>query len=290
MRAPSAGDISMTVTAYYFGAYQINNFANGLGLSLLSKSVDMPVIKPMTFTVARREGLKKSGEVIDARSIELQIKIVGSSRADLMSRIDALQQNLALRGQALMIHEDGRVYRNVDCIEATVKLEAAKDLISALATCKFMAYDPFAYAATSSSYDSGIVALTLSGSIYNFPAINISGGGNVYSYPFIHMINKSAVAWTSISINQSQDGQTLTTTNTGYAPLPSAVNDYLDIQCDPAVTNGYSIQMNSSGKFSDPVGVFPVIESGNTTFTIGITAGSSLSAEVQISWNARYLS
>lgn len=357
------------MATYTFGNYQINNFANGLGNVLLAKNLDMPSVKPQSFVVARRDGPKKSGEVVGQRDIQLDIQVVGASRSDLISRIDALQQNLSLRGQTLCIHEDGRFYKNVDCVDAVAKLEGGTNVVTAKVSAKFICYDPYAYAATSSSYDTGTVTLTYtSGFNYVFPAINLTGGGNIYTYPAFHITNKTstgsgtlsagltngsnytsvsvnsigysgfaydnldifhggntqavtasanwsvgatsipvfsftananyssgdtitkATNWNNIIISQTQDGQTLTIGNSTAAPLPINNGDYVDILCDPSQTGGWSAQTNSSGAYSDPNGVFPVIEPGATTFNISILCASVVLADCLISWPARYLS
>jgi hypothetical protein len=283
------------MATYTFGGYALNSFSavssTLAGLFFESKNFDLPVVKPIAFNIARRDGQKKSGEVVEPRTIPVDIVVVGTSRSDLISRLDALQQALSLRGQQLMIHEDSsaRYYKNVDCISAEAPLGKGS-IIACTVKIKFLAYDPYAYAGTSSSYDTGTVALTLSGGLYNFPAINITGGGTVYAYPLIHIINKSGSAgqWNSIQISQTQDSQTLTANSTASVPLPLNNGDYVDVQCDPSV--GMSIITNNNGKLSDPVGLFPVVECGTTTFNIGISCGSAVSAEAIISWTQRYMS
>lgn len=353
---------------YTFGSYVLNSASGGLGNWLLAKNLDMPVIKPQTHVVARRDGTKKSGEIVDPRTINVSLKIIGSSRTDLISRLDALQQALALRGQQLCIHEDGRYFQNVDAVSATAKFAAGTGIVQATVDIAFIAYDPYAYASTSSSYDTGTVALTLSSSVWNFSTLNITGGGTIYAYPLIRLYNRTstgqttltaarnsgtayttiAVAatsfsgsvgdiisithstttqnltvatafsvgattitvnsftasanyvsgdvakkvtdWTSISISQSNDSQTLSTVSTSSVPLPSANGDYIDFQCDPGPANGWTIITNNSGKYSDPVGVFPIIEPSSTSFSIAIASSSAVSAQAVFSWLARYLS
>jgi hypothetical protein len=350
---------------YFFGSFQINQNSGGLGYFFESKNLDIPKIRPVEFPIARRDGTKKSGEFVDPRQVDILLKIVGSSRTDLISRIDALQQALSLRSQSLCIHEDGRIFNSVDCISADAKLKAGK-IVACDVPISFKTYDPYAYASTSSSYDTGTVALTSANSLWNFPAINVVGGGTIYSYPLLHLINKTSTGsttlsagltsgnnytsisvnatgfsasigdkitithggttqtlnvttafsvgatsiavtsftaganyvsgdactkvtqWNSIQISQVQDSETLSANSTASVPLPSANGDYVDVTCDPA--SGMSIIANASGKQSDPVGIFPVMEPGTTTFNIGISCSSAVSAEAVISWNARYLS
>ncbi len=350
---------------YFFGSYSLNSNSGGLGLFFQEKPLDTPKIKPVEFPIARRDGTKKSGEFVEPRQIDILLKVIGSSRTDLISRLDSLQQALALRSQNLCIHEDGRIFNSVDCISADAKLTRGK-IVACDVPISFRAYDPYAYASTSSSYDTGTVALTSANSLWNFPAINVTGGGTIYSYPLLHIINRTSsgsttlsagltsgnnytsisvnattfsasigdkitithsgttqtlnvttavsvgatsiavtsftaganyvsgdacakvTQWNSIQISQAQDSQTLNANSTASVPLPNLNGDYVDITCDPA--SGMSIITNASGKLSDPVGIFAVMEPGTTTFNIGISCSSAVSAECVISWQARYLS
>lgn len=355
-------------SSYTYGSFVLNANSNGLGYFLIGKNVDLPEVAPVTFAVARLAGVKKSGEQIKERTITVTLQVVGTSRIDLMSRLDALNQALSLRSQALCIHEDSRYFRSVDAISAPVAFQAGNGIVSTTVQIVFTAYDPFAYAASGSSSDTGTQTLTLTGGLWNFPAINITGGGNTYSYPFIRLINHSSTGsttlsagltngttytsisvnattwsaaigdtltithssttqtltissavsvgattisvnsftastnyvstdvvakvtqWTNISITQTNDNQTLSVVNSTSAPLPSVNGDYVDIQCDPAGVNGWSIQTNNTGKFADPLGLFPVIEAGVTTFSVAIASGSQVSAQASFAWYARWLS
>lgn len=358
----------MVNSNYYFGTFLLNSMVNNFGITVLSKNVDMPTVKPIVFPMARRDGAKKSGQQIDPRDVHLMLEVVGTSRADLESRLDSLKQALFLQGQQLIILEiDARYLQNVDCISAPINFQAGQSPVKAHVPCVFRCYDPFFYASSLSTYDTGTVTLTLSSSLWNFAAITITGGGTYYSYPTFHLINKTstgsttlsanrnsgtayttiavnatsfsgstgdqitithggttqtltasanwsvgatsisvnsftasanyvsgdAVAkvtqWNSLSITQTQDSQTLSVNTSSSVPLPSTNGDYIDIQCDPAASQGWSAQTNGSGLFSDPQGVFPVVEPGSTTFNISIASASAVSADCLVSWRARYL-
>ncbi len=356
------------MTAYYFGSTQINASSGGYGYFIQSKPLNSPSFSPVLFPIARLGAMKKSGETTNPHEIALDIKVIGSSRSDLLSRLDTLQQALSLRSQTLLIHDGGaRQYQSVDCVSAEAVLGKGK-ISSTIVQCKFLATDPYAYATSSSSHDTGTVALTLASSLWNFATIDIVGGGNVYSYPLFHIINKTSTGsttlttarnsgstyttlpvnatsfsasvgdtlrlsngsttqdvtvhtafsssattltvdsfvanatygigatvakvtqWTSISIAQTEDAQTISANSTTDVPLPNLNNEYVDVQCDPAIANGMSIQSNASGENSDFAGVPPIIEPGTTTFNIAIACASAVSAQCIISWNARYLS
>ena len=279
------------MSIYTFGAFQINSNVGGLGYFLESKNLDIPKVKPAEYAIARRDGSKKSSEMVEPRQINVGLKVVGVSYTDLISRLDSLQQALALRSQQLCIHPDSRYFSSVDCIDATVKLVQG-NVVQCKADCVFKAYDPYAYSNTTSTYDTGVIALTSSGGFYNFPAINITGGGNYWGYPSFHIINKTSSGnsqWTSLSISQTQDSQTLKVNSTSSAQLPLNLNDYVDVNCNPAATNGWSVITNGNA-YSDPQGLFPVMEPGTTTFNISIASASAVSAECIISWIPRYAS
>jgi hypothetical protein len=308
---------------------------------------------------------KKSGETTNPHEIPLNIKVIGSSRSDLIARLRALQQALSARSQTLLIDDTNTCqYRSVDCTSA----EGPLGIVSCLVQCKFLTTDPYPYAITSSSHDTGTVALTLASSLWNFSTISVTGGGNQYTFPLFHIINKTSTGsttlttarnsgstyttlpvnatsfsaavgdilqlssggntqnvtvatafsagattltvssfvanatygigatvakitqWTSISVSQTEDSQTISANSTTDVPLPNLNNEYVDIQCDPAIANGMSIQSNASGENSDFAGVPPIIEPGTTTFNIAIACASAVSAQCIISWNARYLS
>ena len=275
--------------AYYFGGYQIDSFSGGVGNIFRSKDVSSPIVTPVVSSVSRRYGVVKNGELVGARDIDVELKIVGTSRSDLISRLDALKKALRLRGQSLVIYEDGRLFQNVDCLSAEAKLAGGANILACQVAAKFKAYDPMAYAAASSSYDTGTVVLTLSSGVYNFSAIAIAGGGTVESYPLIRITNKTSGThqWTAISVTQTTDSQTITAYSTASVPLPANLNDYVDIQCDPAT--GFSIQTNGSGLLHDPVGVFPTLNPDSTTFNISVTSPSAVSADALFSWTSRYL-
>lgn len=352
---------------YTFGTFVLNQNSSGLGLFLMGKNVDLPQVAPVMFPIARRDGMKKSGEQVKERTVTVDLRIIGSSRLDVMSRLDALMQALSLRSQQLVIHEDGRYWQSVDAVAAPVKFSQGK-VVSVDVTITFTAYDPYAYSATPSTYDTGIVNPTLSGGAWNLSPINLTGGGTIYSYPLIRLYNYASsgsttltaplasgttytsisvaatpfsaqsgdqiiiahgattqtlvcsggfsanattifvngfvastsyvsgdtaqknTSWTGITITQTNDNQTISASSTQAVPLPSKNGDYVDIQCDPTAQNGWTIQTNNSGIFSEPIGLFPVMEPGATTFNIGISCASTVITEVTFSWVPRYLS
>lgn len=356
------------MTNYIFGSLIINANSAGLGYFVTAKETSLPVVKPTTSAIPRLAGMKKSGEMIDARTINVTIKVVGSSRADLVSRLDTLQQGLAVRSAQLCIHDDSRYFQSVDALSAPTKFQAGNGIVQCDVQCVFTAYDPFAYSASPSTSSVALTVLTLINGLWNFPAIPITGGGTIYSYPFIRITNDTGTGsttlsagltsgsnytsisvnatvfgasagdtlilthggtsqtvtiatqfgsgtttisvnsfmastnyvsgdtvqkntqWTSITVTQTTDNLAISAVSTTAVLLPVNNGDYVDVQCDPSAVNGWSIQTNNTGKFSDPIGLFPVMEPTLTTFNIAIASGSQVAADVSFNWTPRYLS
>ncbi len=213
---------------YSYGAFALNQNASGLGYYLIAKQLPIPEVKPVTFPVARLAGLKKSGEQVTERTITVKIVVVGTSRVDLIARVDALQAALSLRSQTLIIHEDGRYYQSVDAISAPTDFQAGNGIVQCHIAVVLTAYDPYAYAASSTTYDSGSTVLTLSSGSWVFPAINITGGGTVYSYPFIRLINLTSTGSTTLTANRNS-GTAYTTIAVAATSFSGSVGDTITI-------------------------------------------------------------
>lgn len=271
------------MAAYYYGSFNIND---GINYFVTGKdNLSFPEVKQVYFKIGRLEGVKKTGESVDQKTITLNMMILGVSRYDLENRIDVLYQNLNKRGQYLQLHTNDNRQYIADCIKADFPLKQG-DILVATGTVTFVLTSPYAISSTASTYDSGAVTLTLvSGSTYTFPAFSITGGGNVFSRPSIHFANNTAVAWTQVQIQQQTDSQTLTITSN----LPSASGDYLDIYCDPSGNNGFSAIKNGVTQCALN-GIFPIIEPTLTNFVVTINAPSAPHSDVTFSWNPRFLS
>src|SRR2546430_516934 len=124
-----------------FGSYSLDTVSGGLGIMFQGKDVSAPVVTPVTSNVARRYGTVKSGEVVGARDIDVALKIVASSRLDLIARLDALKKALWLRGQQLVVYEDLRYFANVDCLSAEAKVGGGATVLTAPVVLKFRAYE-----------------------------------------------------------------------------------------------------------------------------------------------------
>ncbi len=168
--------------SYWYGAFNLNNQPQTV---LLDKPLDFPTIKEALFKIAKTEGMKKTGEDVSAKQIQVRVQLIASSRSALEALIDTLLQSLALRQQQLVLHADGR-YWIADCIDAKIPL-GPQNTVSTVVTLTFLAQNPYAYAALSTSDDTGSGAMTfLSGTTYQLNRI-ITGGGNIYAYPHLQL-------------------------------------------------------------------------------------------------------
>lgn len=246
-----------------FGSYQLDAFSNGVGNIIAGKDVSAPTINPITSNIPRRYGAVKNGEVVGPRDIDVSLKIVGSSRTDLNARLDALKKALRLRGQQLVIYEDLRYFANTDCLSAEAKLSGAANISACVVSLKFRSYDPMAYAATSSSYDTGTQALTSSGGVWNFSTIAIAGGGTVEAYPLIRLINQSSTGSTTTTSARNS--------GTSYTTLPVSATSF-------SASVGDQLQLSSGGN-SQIVTVATGFSAGATTITVSsFTANATYSS------------
>lgn len=129
--------------------------------------------------------------------------ILGTSRVDLENKIDALQQALFVRNTALAMHSNDSRYFVCDCTAFVCPLGQG-NVIMAKAKVEFTAFIPFAYATTTSLFDSGITQYTtVSGVILGFTSYTqsytFSGGGNVFSRPNIRIIYQSPPCATTLT-------------------------------------------------------------------------------------------
>lgn len=213
------------MSTYTYGSFQLNANASGYGFFFLGKKMGLPGVKVSEFPVFRGDRSKISGVLVDARQVDVQLKIVGSSRPDLMSRLDTLQQALSQRGQPLIVHEDGRQFLNAYPINAPVNFLS---VIHAECTITFRCPDPYAYSTALSTYSSGTLTLTLSSGTYNFPTISLTNSGTVYAYPLIRLTNQTSTGQTTLTANRNS-GTAYTTLTVAATPFSAVTGDKISI-------------------------------------------------------------
>lgn len=244
----------------------------------------MTQVSPHYYKMGRLEGTKKTGESVAERKFTCDVMIVGVSRVDLENKIDTMLAALYLRGQQLSTHaNDGRYYI-ADCINTKIEL-AQGNVVHTTAQLEFISYTPYAVAGSTSSFDTGTVSLTLqSGSTYIYNT-SFAGGGNVFNRPQIRVYLRNSTTWSSISITQQNDGQTISISS----GLPTSNGNYIDIYCDPTGVNGFTVvKLNTTLLAFN--GVFPVMEPVSTNWQISINASAVPQIEVLWQWTARWLS
>jgi hypothetical protein len=126
-----------------------------------------------------------------------------------------------------------------------------------------------------------------------------------YSLSTITTFVSISTAWSVVAISQltdnyqsqsaSQNDQTYTlgpAGNGGAILLPQLQNDTLDLYCDPATGTGWTVAGTSSGfAFSyQPVGAFPPLQAGATSWQISITSDYQPTADFSVIWTPRYMS
>jgi len=173
-------------TRYSYGTFC---FHDGVNYLLTKKSISAVPVKETLFKIARFEGMKKTGEVTNARTITLEIRVLGSSRADLESKLDALYQAFSQRQQNLTLHSvDGRYYL-ADCVGMDATL-APGSILSAIVSATFLCQQPYAYAAQQLFFTSGGVSGgNIGGQNWQLANQTIMGGGNVFNRPTIILAN-----------------------------------------------------------------------------------------------------
>lgn len=277
----------MTV-AYSFGSFNLND---GLNYFLLSKdSHSLVSVAETLFKVGRLEGMKKTGAVTNERIINAQVRVLGTSRADLENKLDTMMQALALQQQHLTLHSNDSRYFIADCVDAKAPLGPG-NVVTTVATLKFVCQQPYALAASASNFNTSNVTLTLvSGSTYQFSGgISIAGGGNIFSRPTITINAQNALTWTQIQIQQLTDGQYLTLSSN----LPTTGTDFITIVCDPYAQNGYKAYKNNNAATLCAVqGLFPVLEPTTTSWQILVTVSGITApiANANFNWVPRWLS
>lgn len=184
------------MTAITYGSFNIND---GINYFVVGKPIEMVKIAPTMFKIGRLAGMKKTGETVNERQISLTVRILGSSRTDLENKIDTMAQALNLRSQNLTMHTNDSRYWIADCIGFNAQLQAGRT-ISTTATVNFIAYQPYAFALSGSSNDTGNQLMTYSGSGTQYTySYSITGGGNVYAYPTFVVTQRTVAMSTTLS-------------------------------------------------------------------------------------------
>ena len=245
-----------TLTNISYASFNLND---GINYFVTKKNYDFPSLQPATFKIGRLEGMKKTGENINERKIQLEMRILGVSRVDLENKIDALQQALFTRNAALVMHSNDSRYFVCDCTNFTCSL-AQGNVISTTAKVEFTAFVPFAYANATSLYDTGVVPFTtISGVVLGYTtytsSYSFAGGGNVYSRPNIRII---------------YDVPSCTATMTGATLTLGQI--YSSISCTATTADLYAgddLILTLTGHTPQQIVVTTFTPAGSTTIPVG---------------------
>lgn len=275
----------MTVYAYNYGSFNLNNQSPTGGYFLTSKNLDFAQVKPTLQKIARADGMKETGSNIDERTIQCKVLVIGASRVDLENKIDALYQALALRQQPLTLHATDNRYFVADCTDAKTTYSGNVP-IAAEVNIVFLCTNPYAVSASLSTYDTGTV--TLSGSGPYTTSFSTNSTGTAVALPTIRVYLENSASLSQLTVSETTDARSIVVASN----LPQSSGDYIDIYCDPnqIPSNGYSVQRNGSTSCAFN-GTFPVLQTYQTTFTLTASTSSGNTPQLRtvLSWYARYM-
>src|SRR5579885_1743619 len=192
------------MSGVFYGSFDLDNHSTPpTGYYVQSRPLGNMKKQQNLVPIARYEGVKKTGEWIGERTIQLQVKVVGSSRANLESLLDALYLALDQEQQHLVLHSDGR-YFVADAIYAPAPLGIG-NILACTVPIDFVCQQPYAYSASGSGpYDTGDLVLSLDSGMRAYPGgrsipnttyvfppfLSITGGGTAFSRPTMKIYNK----------------------------------------------------------------------------------------------------
>lgn len=248
--------------------YNNFNLNDGVNYVVLSKSIGFPAINPSTFKVGRLEGMKKVGENINERKITLNVRVIGVSRADVENKIDAMQLALWDRGATLTLHANDNRYYIVDCVDFKYTFGVGQ-IISVMAQVDFIAYAPFAFASSVSSYSTGTFIMPENGANLGsssfVSSFSVLAGGNVFTRPLITITNMQPNFDTALTAVLSI-GVNYTSINVNATTQPLYQGDDLILQGPSNTTQSVVVSADTDiGATTIPVGGFLP----NVNFTIG---------------------
>jgi hypothetical protein len=171
--------------------------------------------------------------------------------------------SMAMTGTTLTV---GQIYGTVSCTATPQLLNVGDDLIL-----------------SSGTHTQSVVvsATTAPGAT----TITVGGYAPNFAYPAGTTLTRD-LTWGSVQMNQTLDQQALIVTTN----LPAAPNDYLDINCDPLQTNGYTAILNGGNTVSAVAGSFAALQPTSTPYTFSIFANSTPQIEVVWTFTSRWLS
>lgn len=254
--------------AYTYGDFCFND---GVNYFVLNKTLEPVDINETLFKIARRDGMKKTGEVRNERTVPVTIGVYGASRADLELKLDALTAAFNIRQQPLAIHSSDARYAIADCVSLKIPLRQGSIQYTTV-TARFMAQQPDFVAAFPSTYTlanlllgAGAAGTWLTGTV-SFP-----GGGNDASFPTLTIQNLTVAIGTTTLTSALVNGNPYTTlaiTATGahlivgdVLQLTNGANTQQVTVAAPAASGATSVTVTSfNANFSYPITTTTVIK------------------------------
>lgn len=213
------------LTPLLYGSFNLND---GINYFVRRKMIDMASVNPSMFKIGRLEGMKKVGENVNDKQFQVEVVILGVSRADLESKVDALHQALWLRNQKLSVRTNDDRFYYADCIGCKADLQQGQ-ILTTTATCLFNAYIPYAQSSSAQTLDTSTVQMVAQGTpglgsgIFTYTQ-SITGGGTVYSRPTIRIYQRTPAATGTYNGPQMNIGQIYT--SLAVAATTQGLNQY----------------------------------------------------------------
>lgn len=191
-------ELQAQTTAYAYGGFVLHD---GVSYLVQGRPMAVPAVKQSLVAMARLEGLKKTGERVDAASIPVSLRVIGTSRADLESKLDMLYRALYQEQQHLVLHALDARYWIADCVDKHTTFQPARPTLADVEML-FTAQQPYAFAPSPSSYSTGNLAFgAVSGSSTSWQSgtIVIAGGGTIFARPTLLLTVETTTNNTSLT-------------------------------------------------------------------------------------------
>lgn len=228
---------------YTYGGFIIHN---SMDVLLQDKTFDFPEKKETLFKIARNDGMKKTGEVVNEKRIAATISILGWNRPDVEAKWDAMQQALSYEQQNLVLHAlDGR-YWVADALTAPMKFSPGKLQRTPPIAVSFVAQSPYAYAAAAlTSTDSG-AASAVSGTTWQRTNIVLWRQGTTTAYPQIVVTNNTVSNNTTLTTGLTS-GNSYTSLTVGALPHAALSGDTYTLNDGSGHTQNVTLSAGASG-------------------------------------------
>jgi hypothetical protein len=228
-----------------------------------SPDCDLP-----TEQIARRDGSVIMSDYWIKKTIISNGHIIGSSVADLDSKIDALKQNLVGTNLNLDIGYAGGTRRYLATVrKIDIEREHYNNYWTPF-TIEFVCADPFGRATSSTNH-------SLDAQVASPFSLAFSMVGSIPAYPVITLTCDAINSVSVIKIENTVTTDFLTVTRTFTA------GDILEVDCNNQTVKANTVEVDYSG-------IFPSFIVGSNTVKITVT-GTSFSIDLDVDYTKLYL-